>query len=171
MDTCNVGRKTSSAVWNSLSETRRTVVSIAFLRAVSITTPRVIPGRQATAVVGASPAVVALVVGLAFSSLMAIEEAAQRRTAEFASYRATLIAASLEIDSGAHGEGIQALETVPESMRGWEWEHLRSRVARHLWEAAAHEDADAGHNRYRFFGVPGATCDPSSQPVLAVSTF
>ena len=99
-------------------------------------------------------ALVALTVGLGFAVRYGLDEAAQRRAAQAAGYRTALAVAALRIDS-AHSNGVaEILDAVPLSLRGWEWEHLRSRTSRHLWEVDAYELSDTIANRYRFNGVP-----------------
>jgi WD40 repeat protein/predicted Ser/Thr protein kinase len=109
--------------------------------------------RHRGLVTGVVVALLALMVGLGFSIRYGMDEAEQRRAAEVASYRTALAAATLQIDALHADEVAGILDAIPQSQRGWEWEHLRSRASRHLWQAEVLEDPDAGTTFQRVNGV------------------
>ena len=103
---------------------------------------------------GVGAGILALAVGLAFAVRFGLDEAEQRRAADVAVYRATLGAVSTALEAGVV-LGIQdMLDEVPEPMRGWEWEHLRSRTTRHLWETDVLEDSATLWRESSYYGVP-----------------
>jgi WD40 repeat protein/tRNA A-37 threonylcarbamoyl transferase component Bud32 len=109
--------------------------------------------RHRGLVTGVVVALVALTVGLGLALRFGMDEAEQRRTAEQAVYRTALAAAALQIDA-LHGDEVaRVLDAIPEDQRGWEWEHLRSRTSRHLWEVPVLEDPDADPTPSRVNGT------------------
>jgi WD40 repeat protein/tRNA A-37 threonylcarbamoyl transferase component Bud32 len=109
--------------------------------------------RHRGLVTGVVVALVALTVGLGLALRFGMDEAEQRRTAEQAVYRTALAAAALQIDA-LHGDEVaRVLDAIPEDQRGWEWEHLRSRTSRHLWEVPMLEDPDADPTPSRVNGT------------------
>src|SRR5262249_36267199 len=84
----------------------------------------------------------ALVLGLAGTILFAAAEARQRSQAEqnalaannekqaalYEAYRACLAAASAALQNHDVGGAARQLKSAPESLRGWEWQHLQTRL-------------------------------------------
>ena len=85
---------------------------------------------------------VALVLGLVGTILFAVAEAQQRHQAEqnaqaadeekqaalFQAYRASVAAASAAVENHDVAAAADHLKEAPESLRGWEWSHLNSRL-------------------------------------------
>jgi WD40 repeat protein/predicted Ser/Thr protein kinase len=85
--------------------------------------------RRHTGLVGGVAAtVVALVMGLAGTILFAVGESRQRRLAEFQAYRARIAAAGSALQSHDVADAARQLEEAPKILRGWEWQHLQSRL-------------------------------------------
>ncbi len=84
----------------------------------------------------------ALVLGLAGTILFAVAEARQRGQAEqsaleannekqaafYQTYRACLAAASAALQNHDVGDAARQLEAAPKALRGWEWQHLHTRL-------------------------------------------
>jgi WD40 repeat protein/predicted Ser/Thr protein kinase len=85
--------------------------------------------RRHTGLVGGVAAtMVALVLGLVGTILFAVGESRQRRLAEFQAYRARIAAAGSALQSHDIADAARHLDAAPESLRGWEWQHLHSRL-------------------------------------------
>jgi WD40 repeat protein/predicted Ser/Thr protein kinase len=99
--------------------------------------------RRHTGLVGGVLATgLALVLGLVFTTLFAVGEARQRgeaeqnarlanaekREAQFQTYRARIAAAVAALSVHDVADAARQLDDVPEELRGWEWQHLRSRL-------------------------------------------
>jgi WD40 repeat protein/predicted Ser/Thr protein kinase len=84
---------------------------------------------------GVVAAVAALVLGLVGTILFAVGEARQRGLAEqnaqaarFEAYRARLAAAVGALQNHDVTDAERHLDAAPEALRGWEWQHLHSRL-------------------------------------------
>jgi WD40 repeat protein len=99
--------------------------------------------RRHTALVGGVVATVAaLALGLVGTILFAVAEARQRGRAEqnarsaiaekrealFQAYRAGIAAAGSALQNHDVADAARQLEAAPETLRGWEWRHLHSRL-------------------------------------------
>src|SRR5262249_11018546 len=91
--------------------------------------------RHRTLVVAASGVFAALVVGTVVSiafALRAAESAGaaseRERDATYQSYRARVAAASAALLQHDVVDAARHLDEAPEPLRGWEWQHLRSRL-------------------------------------------
>jgi WD40 repeat protein len=99
--------------------------------------------RRHTALVGGVVATVAaLALGLVGTILFAVAEARQRGLAEqnagaaiaekrvalFQAYRARMAAAGSALQNHDVADAARQLEAAPETLRGWEWRHLHSRL-------------------------------------------
>jgi len=99
--------------------------------------------RRHRALVGGMLAtVLALILGLVGTILFAVAEAEQRghaeqnalaainekREAQYQTYRACLAAAIAALENNDVTGAARYLESAPETLRGWEWRHLRSRL-------------------------------------------
>ncbi len=92
--------------------------------------------RRHTGLVGGVAAtVVALVMGLVTTALFAVGEARQRGQAErnahkasYQTYRARLAAAAAAMAAHDVADAGRQLEAAPADLRGWEWQHLHSRL-------------------------------------------
>jgi WD40 repeat protein/serine/threonine protein kinase len=92
--------------------------------------------RYKAVVAGAIATGLALVVGTVFSLLFAFGESRQLREAEAArssalreTYQARLAAAMMALRESNIREAARQLKTAPPDLRGWEWQHLSTRVS------------------------------------------
>ncbi len=91
--------------------------------------------RNKAIVAGVTIAFAAMALGAAFATRMAIvaerarvDERRLRGVAERQSYRACMLAASSALRRNETAEAERHLDAAPAALRGWEWEHLHSRL-------------------------------------------
>ena len=103
--------------------------------------------RNKIMVGGIAATIAALAIGLVAVTVFARREAAARQVAERAAHEARYQVALASLSTLDPSAAALALDDVPESLRTWEWKHLRWRAGMHLDEspvsAAAPQDGFA----------------------------
>jgi WD40 repeat protein len=89
-------------------------------------------------------AFVALDVGLGVSLRASHVATRSRAEAEFLAYQSSIAAAESSIRTNRLDEARRQLESAPARFRGWEWEHLATRLDRSVLRIAAHDAEVAG---------------------------
>ncbi len=84
--------------------------------------------RNRALVGGIAATFVALVAGTVLATWFAIREAEQNAEATRQTYRAGMMVAANAVETGRVDRAAVQLEASPESLRGWEWRHLKSRL-------------------------------------------
>jgi serine/threonine protein kinase len=84
--------------------------------------------RNKALVGGVTATMLVLIIGIVVATLLAIREVRVRREAQWLAYRASVAAAASALRGFDCESARQQLERAPESLRGWEWHYLNSRL-------------------------------------------